>query len=63
MLISAADPVRVVTVPASTIPEVLPSSVFNTDAAIDVSAIVIASLPRPVIPLDEVTVLPSAYPL
>ena len=37
---SAADPVRVVTVPASTIPEVLPSSVFNTDAAIDVSVIV-----------------------
>ena len=43
---SAADPVRVVTVPASTIPEVLPSSVFNTDAAIDVSVIVTAVLPR-----------------
>ena len=47
---SSAVPVRVVTVPASTIPEVFPSSVFNTDAVIDVSLIVTASLPRLVIP-------------
>ena len=52
MLISAADPVRVVTVPASTIPEVLPSSVFNTDAEIDISVIVTASLPRKLIPFE-----------
>ena len=62
-LIASAVPISAVTVPASTVPEVLPSSVFNTDAVIDVSLIVTASLPRPVIPVDKVSVLPSAYPL
>ena len=52
-MISATDPVKVLTVPASIIPEVLPSSVFNNDAVIDVSVIVTASLPRKLIPFEE----------
>ena len=46
---SAAVPVNVVTVVALIDPEVLPSSVFNTDAAKVVSSRVTASFPNPVI--------------
>ena len=52
MLASAAVPVNVVTVVALIDPVVLPSSVFNTDAANVVSSRVIASFARPLIP-DE----------
>ena len=47
--LSESDPVRVVMLEASIIPVVNSSSVIRTDASIDVSLIVTASLPRPVI--------------
>ena len=50
VLTTAAVPVKVVTVAALTAPVVLPSSVFNTDAANVVSLKVTASFPKPVIP-------------
>ena len=53
MLISEAEPEIAVTVEALIIPVVLPSSVFNTDAATDVSLKVTASSPNPLIPDDE----------
>ena len=52
MFIAAAAPVKVLTVPAFTAPVVLPSRVFNSATANDVSSIVTASSPKPVIPLD-----------
>ena len=48
----AAVPVRVVTVAAFTAPVVLPSSVFKTVVASDVSLKVTASFPKPLIPDD-----------
>ena len=48
----AAVPVKVVTVAAFTAPVVLPSNVFNTVVASDVSLKVTASFPNPVMPLD-----------
>ena len=53
MFASAANPVKVATVAAFTVPVVLPSSVFNTDAASEVSLKVTASFPNPLIPDDE----------
>ena len=50
---ASAVPVRFVTRNGSIVPEVLPSSEFNTDAAIDVSVIVTAVLPRLLIPFEE----------
>ena len=50
VLTTAAVPVKVATVAAFTAPVVLPSSVFNTDAANVVSDKVTASFPKPVIP-------------
>ena len=50
MLTAAAEPVRVVTVPAFTLPEVLPSTVLRVDALIEVSVKVTASFPNPDIP-------------
>ena len=44
---SVYEPVKVVTVEASTVPLVFPSNVFKTDAASVVSLIVTASFPRP----------------
>ena len=46
---SVADPVRVVILEALIIPEVKASRVIRADALIDVSVIVTASLPKPVI--------------
>ena len=47
--LSEANPVRVVMLDASIIPVVKASSVLRAEASIDVSLIVMASLPRPVI--------------
>ena len=60
---SEADPVRVVILEALIIPEVNPSRVIRADALIDVSVIVTASFPKPVIvpaALDVYAVLISA---
>ena len=48
----AAVPVKVVTVAALTAPVVLPSNVFNTVVAREVSLKVTASFPKPLIPDD-----------
>ena len=52
MLISETEPEIAVTVEASITPVVLPSSVFNTEEASDVSLKVTASSPNPLIPDD-----------
>ena len=49
MALSESNPVRVVMLDASIIPVVKASSVLRADASIDVSLIVTASVPRPVI--------------
>ena len=50
---SAMDPVIVVTVPAVTLPVVLPSIVLRVDASMEVSVKVTFSSPKPVIPAAE----------
>ena len=50
---SAAAPVRVVTVPASMVPEVLPSRVLRTETARVVSERVTSSLPRLLMPEES----------
>jgi hypothetical protein len=54
---SDADPVRVVTVAALTVPVVFPLRVFRTDADNEVSLIVTASVPSPLI----VPAVPAVY--
>ena len=51
-LMSVIDPVKVVTVLASILPVVFPSSVFRADAAVLYQLNVTASFPNPEIPDD-----------
>ena len=53
VLIAEAEPDKVVMVEASMIPMVLPSRVFNSEASMEVSEMVIDSLPNPLIPDEE----------
>ena len=53
MFNAEAEPDKVVMVEASMIPMVLPSRVFNSEASMEVSEMVIDSLPNPVITLEE----------
>ena len=52
LVMSAADPVKDVTVFASIVPDVLPSRVVSVEAASEVSVNVTASFPSPDIPDD-----------
>ena len=49
---SAANPVKVLTVAAFTAPVVVPSRVLRAEAATEVSLMVTASFPNPLIPDD-----------
>jgi hypothetical protein len=57
---SAEEPVKVVTVEASIVPEVLESRVVNTVEETVVSVKVTASLPKPLIPSEVTAVFTSA---
>ena len=59
MFKSEAEPDRVVTAEASMIPVVFASRVFNAEASMEVSVIVIDSSPNPLIPIEAYDIFNS----